>query len=116
MPPNLSKEATEIIQFLKTSGVNIRSLAKALEIPEQRIYGWLNKGAQPKYEDIQAIKKHFNKEEKKASANDWTTLVLVRRVAEILAKLNGTTSIAEEQAIMKDAQTLASNDESSSSS
>lgn len=106
MAPNLSKETTELIEFIKTSGVNIRKLANELKIPEQRIYGWINKGARPKYEDVQAVKKYFKMEEKKATANDLVTSVLVRRVAEILAKMNGTTSIAEEQSIMKDAQTL----------
>ena len=46
----MSNENQEIVELIKKSGYSVRKIAKDLNIPEWRIYGWTNKKAKPTYE------------------------------------------------------------------
>lgn len=49
----MSKETSKVVELIKNSGLSVRRLSKELGIPEQRMYGWMNKGATPGHEDTQ---------------------------------------------------------------
>lgn len=102
------KKQTEIailIDKIKESGISIRKLAKKLGIPEQRMYGWTNKGSVPGYEDIKKLKDYFgynphnlNDEEigygkttmaDKVKSHDALLSVLVHELAALLSRHSG---------------------------
>lgn len=49
-----------LLDNIKKSSKSVRQIAKDLNIPEQRIYGWTNKGAKPGYEDVEKLKRYFS--------------------------------------------------------
>lgn len=108
----MSKEIKEILDKIKNTGVSIRKISKELKIPEQRIYGWYNKGASPKHEDVQKLKMYLGMEAtnqnqiKPPSGDEAVIAVLISRVAELLADKNGTSSVVESQKMKKDAESL----------
>lgn len=109
METNNTSEAAKIVELIKKSGISVRKLAKELGIPDQRIYGWTNKGAQPKYEDIQALKKFFGIDKQPENIDKYIITVLVDRVAQLLADLSEgrSSKIVEAERILREARSLA---------
>jgi hypothetical protein len=106
----MSHKTSDLLEIIKNSGKTVRKISKDLGIPEQRIYGWMNKGAQPKYEDEAKVREYLGTNQ---SLNDndveeltATVSVLISRVSELIAKSSGTSSVLEQERMRKDAQAL----------
>lgn len=108
MTQNNSTDSDKIVELIKNSGVSIRKLSEKLGIPEQRIYGWTNKGAKPKYEDIQAVKAFFKVDQKPEELDKYIITVLIDRIAQILADLSEgrSSKVVEAEKIVREARSL----------
>lgn len=103
----MSKETSKVVELIKNSGLSVRRLSKELGIPEQRMYGWMNKGATPGHEDTQKVLAYFgNTQTKKASDNEAVISVLLSRVSELYASKTGRSAVVELQQMKKDAEDL----------
>lgn len=111
----MSNKATNIVEYIKQSGISVRRIAKDLGIPEQRIYGWTTKGAKPSYEDAIRVKEYLLSKEENTNQSqpikppdDYEAVisVLLSRVAELLSYRNGTSSVVELTQMQKDVEQL----------
>lgn len=101
-----SKEIEDLLQKIKESDLSIQKIAIKLDIPSQRIYNWLNKGVNPKYEDVIKLREYFGvsvKVQEPRSVYDSGKEVPVR---DQIRAINGMLSVlAGEVASMKSSQT-----------
>lgn len=87
--------------------MSVPKIAKATGIPQSTIYGWLNRGSKPSYEDSVKVLNYFkSKELKNTSAVDSMLAVLIDRVSELLAVKNGTSVVVEREKMQRDAEFL----------
>lgn len=105
----MSKETSKVVELIKNSGLSVRRLSKELGIPEQRMYGWMNKGATPGHEDTQKIFAYFGAAHTKpASDNEAVISFLLSRVSELYSLKTGRSAVVELQQMKKDAEALKS--------
>lgn len=108
----MANETTDLLEIIKRSGQTVRNISKALGIPEQRIYGWMNKGAKPKYEDEAKVREYLlgkatnQNQSKPLSGSDALLSVVCSRVAELIAERSGRSSLVEYEQMKKDAESL----------
>ena len=104
----MSNTTNNLLEIIKSSGKTVRKISKDLGIPEQRIYGWMNKGAQPKYEDEVKVREYLGQSLNDTDVEELTATVsvLISRVSELLAKSSGSSSVIESERMKKDAQAL----------
>ena len=107
----MSKKQPSIVDYIKNSGQSVRKIAKEIGIPEQRIYGWVNKNASPSYEDAQKVIAYLRIEEpkqidleSKIHGMESLLLVLASEIAGMKAAASGEPIQSELRKIYKAAE------------